>query len=97
METVRLHEAAAALSEVLEARGIPHAFHGNILVSLLSRSATSSVCSIITTHPLDGSHSLQEILCIVEGSAGAHPFGRVRQAVEGSGVLTATNQPHTNR
>ena len=37
-ETVRLLEAAAALSRILTAGGICHAFHGSILVSLLSKN-----------------------------------------------------------
>ncbi|KLO14035.1 hypothetical protein SCHPADRAFT_827061 [Schizopora paradoxa] len=41
-ETSRSLEAAAALSRVLTAQGIPHAFHGTILVSMLSRNHSCS-------------------------------------------------------
>ncbi|THH10629.1 hypothetical protein EW145_g1210 [Phellinidium pouzarii] len=37
-----------------------------------------------------------EILCIVEGGS-IHPFGRVRQAIEGHESLSVTNSPWTNR
>lgn len=37
-ETCRLAEAAFALSQLLQANSIPHAFHGNILTAILSDS-----------------------------------------------------------
>lgn len=42
-ETSRSLEAAAALSQVLTAHAIPHAFHGSILVSMLSKNPQCSV------------------------------------------------------
>ncbi|PAV20414.1 hypothetical protein PNOK_0304100 [Pyrrhoderma noxium] len=38
-----------------------------------------------------------EIFCIVEGGTAIHPFGRVRQTIEGHETLTATISPWTNR
>ena len=41
--------------------------------------------------------NFKEIFCIVEGGTAIHPFGRVRQAIEGHETLTATISPWTNR
>ncbi|KAH8116050.1 hypothetical protein DFH11DRAFT_1725584 [Phellopilus nigrolimitatus] len=78
-DTARLLDAAMVLSQALSASNIPHAFHGTLLIALLSNSAHCN-----------------EILCIVEGG-GVHPFGRVRQAIEGHQSLTVMNSPWTNR
>ncbi len=49
-ETSRLLEAAAALSQVLTANAIPHAFHGSLLVSMLSKNPQCNVGVAIRYH-----------------------------------------------
>lgn len=44
-ETRRLVEAASALSAFLQSRGIPHAFYGDVLVSLLAGQPLAAVRS----------------------------------------------------
>lgn len=51
-ETARLLEAAAALSGVLTAAGIPHAFHGTILVALLAQTPQCTVRVRTSAHRL---------------------------------------------
>ncbi|KAH7924374.1 hypothetical protein BV22DRAFT_1013420 [Leucogyrophana mollusca] len=81
-ETRRLVEAATAISQLLRANSIAHAFHGSFLVSVLSNNPRTS----------------DEIFCIVEGGpTGTHPFRRVRQAVTGSDQFTTTHSPWSNR
>ncbi|KAI5121121.1 hypothetical protein M0805_002793 [Coniferiporia weirii] len=45
---------------------------------------------------LSSNAQCNEVLCIVEGGT-VHPFGRVRQAIEGHQSLSVTNSPWTNR
>lgn len=78
--TQRLLSAAGALSLRLKEKGVPHAFHGSILVSLLSRNP-----------------ECDEMVCIVESSANAHPFRRVRDAIESSPDFTTIMSPWSNR
>ena len=42
-ETHRLVDAASTLSTLLKTKGIPHAFYGNIVTAVLSKSAFSDV------------------------------------------------------
>lgn len=46
-ETRRLVEAASALSAFLKTRGIPHAFYGDALISLLANQPLASVRSFV--------------------------------------------------
>ena len=46
-ETRRLLEAASALSAFLKSRGIPHAFYGDVLISLLANQPLASVRSFV--------------------------------------------------
>ncbi|KAF9788139.1 hypothetical protein BJ322DRAFT_1106156 [Thelephora terrestris] len=54
-ETRRLLEAASALSAVLQTRGVPHAFYGDVLISLLANQPLAAQISCIvqggTPHP----------------------------------------------
>ncbi|EDR04550.1 uncharacterized protein LACBIDRAFT_304324 [Laccaria bicolor S238N-H82] len=80
-ETRRLLEAAAALSTILRDAGIPHAFHGSVLTAVLANAPLSD-----------------EIFCLVEGGqTQAHPFRRVRDAIAGNDIFSATHSPWTNR
>lgn len=95
-ETRRFVEAAAALSQALQARGVPHAFHGNIMLSLLSNDALAEVSlftgSSILIYPL----CPQQMSCIVQGGS-SHPFKLVRQALGSSTDFTATSSPWSDR
>lgn len=54
-ETRRLLEAAAALHAVLHSAGVPHAFHGDFLVALLSSAPQCEVrlaCHTTCPRPL---------------------------------------------
>lgn len=42
-ETRRLVEAASALSAFLQSRGVPHAFYGDVLISLLANQPLAAV------------------------------------------------------
>lgn len=80
-ETRRLLEAAAALSTILRDAGIPHAFYGSVLTAVLANAPLSD-----------------EIFCLVEGGqTQAHPFRRVRDAIAGNEIFSATHSPWTNR
>ena len=46
-ETRRLVEAASALSALLQTRGVPHAFYGDILISLLANQPLAAVRSFV--------------------------------------------------
>lgn len=46
-ETRRLVEAASALSAFLQTRGVPHAFYGDALVSLLANQPLAAVCLFV--------------------------------------------------
>lgn len=46
-ETRRLVEAASALSALLQARGVPHAFYGDVLISLLANQPLAAVRSLV--------------------------------------------------
>lgn len=49
-ETSRLLEAAAALSQLLRAGEIRHAFYGNFLTAVLSNARHADVCISSLTH-----------------------------------------------
>ncbi|KAL0958031.1 hypothetical protein HGRIS_000207 [Hohenbuehelia grisea] len=80
-ETRRLLQAAAALSQVLRAKGIPHAFYGSIISAVLAGS----------------SHSDEIYCIVQGGQSQAHPFRRVRDAIAGNDDFAATHSPWTNR
>ncbi|KAL6301438.1 hypothetical protein BKA93DRAFT_818981 [Sparassis latifolia] len=54
-ETRRLLEAAAALSQLLRARGVPHAFYGSVMTAVLSNAPLADEIFCIveggSTHP----------------------------------------------
>ncbi|TFK70820.1 hypothetical protein BDN72DRAFT_838495 [Pluteus cervinus] len=80
-ETNRLLQAALALSELLTAKGTPHAFHGSILPAILAESPHSDeICCIV-----EG------------GQTQTHPFRRVRDALSGNEDWATTLSPWTNR
>lgn len=96
-ETRRLLEAAAALSTILRDAGIPHAFYGSVLTAVLANAPLSDAsiipacCNLIF-------NLTQEIFCLVEGGqTQAHPFRRVRDAIAGNEIFSATHSPWTNR
>jgi len=80
-ETRRLLEASAALSQLLRANGIPHAFYGSVLTAVLANS----------------SHSDEIFCIVEGGQNLPHPFRRVRDALAGNGDFTITHSPWTNR
>ncbi|KAJ7512383.1 hypothetical protein B0H11DRAFT_1698673 [Mycena galericulata] len=80
-ETRRLLEASAALSQLLRANGIPHAFYGSVLTAVLSNSP----------------HSDEIFCIVEGGQNQPHPFRRVRDAVAGNDDFTLTHSPWTNR
>ncbi|KAJ6469385.1 hypothetical protein C8R45DRAFT_430086 [Mycena sanguinolenta] len=80
-ETRRLLEASAALSQLLRATGVPHAFHGSVLTAVLA----------------NGSHSDEIFCIVEGGQNQPHPFRRVRDALAGNGDFTITHSPWTNR
>lgn len=49
-ETRRLVEAASALSAFLQSRGVPHAFYGDALISLLANQPLAAVCLLVVEH-----------------------------------------------
>jgi len=51
----------------------------------------------ITTVVLGSGVNTEDIFCIVEGSANAHPFRRVREALEGNEDWRVTNSPQQPR
>lgn len=101
MEVPRLVQAAAALSIVLNNKGIRHAFHGSVLPALLAKNSCSDVSVILvrmTKLLLIFDPYTQEIFCIVEtGSNHTHPFRRVRDAVAGNDDFTVNHSTFTNR
>ncbi|KAJ7746487.1 hypothetical protein DFH07DRAFT_832736 [Mycena maculata] len=80
-ETRRLLEASAALSQLLRANGIPHAFYGSVLTAVLANSP----------------HSDEIFCIVEGGQNQPHPFRRVRDAVAGNADFTLTHSPWTNR
>ncbi|KAJ6572166.1 hypothetical protein B0H19DRAFT_679026 [Mycena capillaripes] len=80
-ETRRLLEASAALSQLLRANSIPHAFYGSVLTAVLANS----------------SHSDEIFCIVEGGQNLPHPFRRVRDALAGNGDFTITHSPWTNR
>ncbi|KAK0482402.1 hypothetical protein IW261DRAFT_1550313 [Armillaria novae-zelandiae] len=79
-ETRRLLEAANALSTLLRARGVPHAFHGSVLTACLANQPQSDEIFCI----------------VEGGQSQAHPFRRVRDAVVTSEHFTLVQSPWTN-
>jgi len=98
-ETRRLVEAASALSIFLQTRGIPHAFYGDALISLLAGQSLAGVSSefvperqtFLTTYPPP-----QQISCIVQGGA-PHPFRLVRDALRSAEDFSITSSPWSDR
>jgi len=80
-ETRRLLEASAALSQLLRANGIPHAFYGSVLTAVLANS----------------SHTDEIFCIVEGGQNLPHPFRRVRDALAGNGDFSITHSPWTNR
>ncbi|KAF8632054.1 hypothetical protein AX15_002076 [Amanita polypyramis BW_CC] len=80
-ETKRLLEAASALSELLRIRGVPHAFHGSALTSLLANVP----------------HTDEILCIVEAGQKQQHPFRRVRDAISGNEDFKATHSPWTDR
>ncbi|KAJ7323063.1 hypothetical protein DFH08DRAFT_355666 [Mycena albidolilacea] len=80
-ETRRLLEASAALSHLLRANGIPHAFYGSVLTAVLANSP----------------HSNEIFCIVEGGQNQPHPFRRVRDALAGNGDFSITHSPWTNR
>ncbi|KAK0192086.1 hypothetical protein F5146DRAFT_927727 [Armillaria mellea] len=80
-ETRRLLEAANALSILLRAKGVPHAFHGSVLTACLANQPQSDEIFCI----------------VEGGQSQAHPFRRVRDAVVTSEHFTLVQSPWTNR
>lgn len=96
-DTRRLLDAANALSTLLRARGVPHAFYGSALPAALANQPHADVSHPPFVIPLI-SHPQQEISCIVEGGQHqAHPFRRAREAVAASNDFTVVQSPWTNR
>jgi len=99
-ETHRLVDAASTLSTLLRTKGIPHAFYGNIVTAVLSKSAFSDVVmfSLSFGLPFIFSLMMQEIFCVVEmGQNQVHPFRRVRDAVSGNEDFAVTHSSWTTR
>jgi len=80
-ETRRILEGATALSQLLRARGIAHAFYGSMLTAVLANS----------------SHSDEIFCVVEGGQNHPHPFRRVRDAIAGSEDFTTIVSPWTNR
>ncbi|KAF9494807.1 hypothetical protein BDN71DRAFT_1392695, partial [Pleurotus eryngii] len=80
-DTQRLLQAAAALSQLLTSRGIPHAFYGSVFTAALSSSPQSDEIFCIVQY----------------GPSQTHPFRRVRDATVGSEEFSTTHSPWTNR
>jgi len=80
-ETRRILEAATALSRLLVASRVPHAFYGSIFTAVL---ANSPQCNEIYCIVEGGLHQ-------------THPFRRVRDAIAENEDFTATLSPWTNR
>ncbi|KAJ8087510.1 hypothetical protein PQX77_013136 [Marasmius sp. AFHP31] len=80
-ETRRLLEAAGALSRLLIATNVAHAFHGSVLTSVLANLPQSDEIFCI----------------VEGGQGQAHPFRRVRDSVAGSETFTVIHSPWTNR
>ncbi|KAJ7249459.1 hypothetical protein C8J57DRAFT_1346482 [Mycena rebaudengoi] len=80
-EIRRLLEAAAALSQLLGAHGIPHALYGSIMTAILANE----------------SHSDEIFCIVEGGQNQPHPFRRVRDSVAGNSDFTVTHSPWTNR
>lgn len=96
-ETRRLVEAASALSAFLQSRGIPHAFYGDVLISLLANQPLAAVRSFVadrqtflTVYPP------QQISCIVQGGS-PHPFRLVRDALRSAEDFSTTSSPWSDR
>ncbi|KAJ7484316.1 hypothetical protein FB451DRAFT_1232060 [Mycena latifolia] len=80
-ETRRLLDASAALSQLLRANGIPHAFYGSVLTAVLANN----------------SHSDEIFCIVEGGQNQPHAFRRVRDSLAGNGDFTITHSPWTNR
>ncbi|KAJ7636877.1 hypothetical protein FB45DRAFT_450975 [Roridomyces roridus] len=80
-DTARLLDASAALSQLLRASAIPHAFYGSVLTAMLSNSP----------------HCDEIFCIVEGGQNQPHAFRRVRDALAGNGDFTLTHSPWTNR
>lgn len=96
-ETRRLVEAASALSAFLQTRGVPHAFHGDILISLLANQPLASVRLFVAEHRTFLTVCFpQQISCIVQGGT-PHPFRLVRDALRSAEDFSITPSPWSDR
>ncbi|KAF8735294.1 hypothetical protein AX14_002331 [Amanita brunnescens Koide BX004] len=80
-ETKRLLEAASALSDLLRNHGVPHAFHGSVLTSLLANVP----------------HTDEIVCIVEAGQPQQHPFRRVRDAISGHEDFKAAHSSWTDR
>ncbi|KIK67882.1 hypothetical protein GYMLUDRAFT_36678 [Collybiopsis luxurians FD-317 M1] len=80
-ETRRLLQAASALSQLLAASHVPHAFYGSIFTAMLANSP----------------HSDEIYCIVEGGQNQYHPFRRVRDAIADSEDFSSTLSPWTNR
>ncbi|KAK7464998.1 hypothetical protein VKT23_006208 [Stygiomarasmius scandens] len=80
-ETRRLLDAASALSRLLHASNIPHAFYGSVFTAVISNVSQSDEIFCI----------------VEGGQGQTHPFRRVRNALGGVNEFTTTHSPWTNR
>ncbi|KAF5334179.1 hypothetical protein D9758_014826 [Tetrapyrgos nigripes] len=80
-ETRRLLDAAKALSRLLHACGVPHAFYGSVFTAVIANIPQSDEIFCI----------------VEGGQGQTHPFRRVRDAVGGMEDFTTTHSPWTNR
>ncbi|KAI3608494.1 hypothetical protein WG66_000931 [Moniliophthora roreri] len=80
-ETRRLLEAARALSQLLDARNVAHAFYGSVLTAVLANLPQSDEIYCI----------------VEGGQGQVHPFRRVRDCITGNEDLAIIHSPWTNR
>ncbi|KAK7047924.1 hypothetical protein VNI00_006252 [Paramarasmius palmivorus] len=80
-ETRRLLEAARALSQLLDANNVAHAFHGSVLTAVLANLPQSDEIYCV----------------VEGGQGQAHPFRRVRDSIAGNEDFAVIHSPWTNR
>jgi hypothetical protein len=96
-ETRRLVEAASALSNFLQTRGVPHAFYGDVLISLLANQPLAAVRSLHAERRMSLTVRFpQQISCIVQGGT-PHPFRLVRDALRSADDFSTTSSPWSDR
>ncbi|KAJ7868599.1 hypothetical protein B0H14DRAFT_3084061 [Mycena olivaceomarginata] len=69
-ETRRLLEASAALSHLLRANGIPHAFYGSVLTAVLANSPQSNEIFCIVEGGQNQPHPFRRIEILPAGETG---------------------------